>query len=752
MPTAIYFNGRRINRPQAVSKIDASALAGVSPAAVGIVALVGTAEGGKPLDASDTQDLTRPEKALERFRSGNLRAACQFCFQPSADEDVPGGAQRIVPVKVNPAVQAAATLPDSVPADSIVFTSADYGLFTNQINLEVAAGTTAGKKITVVFEDDSEVFDNVGGDAVFTLGYVPGSEGYGTALATLNATQLDIVATKAKTGLVAERTADIAAPGTLIYASDNAGDTTQTVTVYGLNGTTPVQETKTLNGTTNVAGTQTFSKVLGCKKSAATLGTVTVTSTVPTTLFSMTAGVLTRGIALLTNCPATGALTTVALDTTAAVDVCIFGKGASGSAQGERWNFTGTASQAGVSTWSQLEVIALGDVAGARTLTVTAHAATVLHANYPTVQKAVDRLNALDGFTAAASVSNATSYRMSTLDYVSSVNIFNLTPSFKGDLQAILDAINNGSGIVTAARAAGATSAPANTTAPVFLAGGSEGTTTITQWQQAFAELKKRRVNIIVPLTEDPAVHALLLSHLVDRAGKLRSEANGYVGIGTAGGAGETKTNIKAQIRALQSRHISAVSQEIQKFDPDTGEATYYAPWMTAVVAAGMQAGSAIGEPLTYKVPICTDIRQDSSWSTVDDDEEMIDAALMFLEKVDGVGIRWVRSLTTHLADDNVVFSEMSANESLNTAVYRFRQALEKRVGKRGLAGSAGAIKGIASDEAGRLVDDEILVAFRNITVEQIGDVFPVSVEFAPVLPINFIPITVHLTITRASA
>lgn len=751
MPTAIYFNGRRINRPQAVSKIDASALAGVSPAAVGIVALVGTAEGGKPLDASDTQDLTRPEKALERFRSGNLRAACQFCFQPSADEDVPGGAQRIIPVKVNPAVRAAATLPDAVAADSVVFTSADYGLFTNQINLEVATGTTKGKKITVVFEDSSEVFDNVGGDAVFTLGYVPGTEGYGTALATLNATQLDVVATKAKTGLNAERTADISAPGTVIYASTNASDTTQTVTVYGLSGILPVQETKTLNGTTNVAGTQSFSKILGCKKSAATLGTVTVKESA-TTLLSMTAGVLTRGIALLTNCPAAGALTTVAIDTLAAVDVAIFGKSATGAAQGERWNFTSVLSQAGVATWSQLEVIALGDPVVGRTVTVTAHAATLLHSTYSTVQKAEDRLNALDGFTAAASVTNPTSYLMTALDYVTSVNIFNLTPSFKGDLKAVLDAINNGSGIVTAARATGATSVPTNTTAPVFLAGGIEGVVTITQWQQAFAELKKRRVNIIVPLTNDPAVHALLLSHLVDRAGKLRSEANGYIGIGTAGGAGETKTNIKSQILALQSRHISAISQEIQKFDPDTGEATYYAPWMTAVVAAGMQAGSAIGEPLTYKVPICTDIRQDSSWSTVDDDEEMIDSALMFLEKVDGVGIRWVRSLTTHLADDNVVFSEMSANEALNTAVYRFRAALEKRIGKRGLSGSTGALKGIASDEAGRLVDDEILVAFRNITIEQIGDVYPVSVEFAPVLPINFIPITVHLTITRASA
>lgn len=753
MASAIFFNGRRINRPQAVSKIDATALAGISPAAVGIVALIGTAEGGKPLDASSDFDLTTPQKAMDRYLSGNLRTACQFCFQPSADDAVPGGAQRIVPIKVNPATQAAATLPDSVPADSIVFTSKDYGLFTNQVSLEVATGTNQGKKVTVVFEDESEVYDDVGGSAIFTLGYVPGTEGYDTALATLNATQLDIVATKAETGLVAERTADIAAPGTLTYASSDAGDTTQTVTVYGLNGTTPVQETRTLNGTTTVPGTQTFSKVLGSKKSAATLGTVTIASTVPTTLITMTAGQLTRGIALLTNTPISGAITTVAIDTAAAVDFAVFGKSATGAAQGARYDMNvGVSQGGGAATWSQLEVLALGDVAGTRTITITVKAASLLHSSYSTVQKAADRLNALDGFTAAIAVSNPTTYKMVDLDYVSSVNIRNLTPGFFGNLKAILDAINNGSAFVSAARATGATSAPANTSAPVFLSGGSEGTTTITQWQQAFTALKARRVNTIVPLTNDPAVHSLLLSHLVERAGKLRSEANGYVGIGTSGGAGETKANIKSQIQALASRHLSALSQEINRFDPDTGEATFYPPWMFAAIAAGMQSGTVVGEPLTHKTMIANDIRQDSSWTVVDDDEEMIDAGLMFAEKVDGTGIRFVRSITTHLADDNVVFGEMSANASLNTAVFRLRQVLEEKVGRRGLASSVGAIKGLANAELSAQVDDEIIVAFRSVTVEQIGDVFPVSVEIAPVLPINFIPVTVHVVTLRAVA
>jgi len=755
MASSIFFGGRRINVPQAVSIIDASELAGVSQSAVGIVALLGTAEGGKPLSVDSTySDYTRPGKMMATYRSGDLRVAGQFCFEPSLDDAVPGGAQRIVAVKVNPAVQASLTLPDGAAADSVDITARDWGLFTNQINVTVAAGTVQGKKITVIFETETEVFDDVGGDTILDLLYTPGTEGYGTALATKTASLLSVAATKAETGLVAERTADIAAPGTLEYLSSDAGDTTQTVTVYGLSGTTPVSETVTLNGTTVVAGTQSFSKVLGVVKSAATLGTVTVRSTFPTTLFSLTAGVLTRGVVLLTNMPAASVLT-VSIDTNAAVDVAVWGRSATGAAIANRFDMTNGASVpvVGATVFGGLDVLALGDVAGARTVTVSVTAISASLSLYNTVQKLVDYLNSRDGITATASVSNPTTYDPADLDAVTGQTIMGAAYDFLGDLQAFVDALNAGSAYVSVEVASSATAAPANTSGAIFLTGGTEGTVTADEWLQAFDLLRARRVNTIVPLTRDPAIHALLALHLVWRAGRGRSEANGYVGIGTAGGAGETKTNIKSQIRTLATRHISAISEECKRSNPDTLTEEWFPPYIYAAIAAGMQAGSPIGEPLTHKRPFVSDTRRDSSWTVQDDDEEMIDAGLMFSEMVDRVGVRWVRSITTHLADDNKVFCEMSANESANTAVFEFRRALEQRVGHRGLAGSAASIKGLAADVLNQLTGPEgVAVAWRNLSVEQIGDVFPVSVEIAPTLPINWIPITVHLVAIRQAA
>ncbi|MCH9837361.1 hypothetical protein K0U83_16985 [bacterium] len=757
MATAIYFNGRRINIPQAATKIDASALASVSPSAVGIVALVGTAEGGKPLTVDETfSDHSNPASVIDTYRSGDLRTAGQLAFNPSADDAVPGGAQKVVAVKVNPATQSTATLPDAAGVDSVDLTSSDYGQFTEQINISVAAGTTAGKKLSIVFEDTTEVIDNVGGTSIFTALYTPGAAGYSACTGEISSTAFTAAAVKGPdAGLTTQRSADIPAPGVFNVASSNAGDTTQAVTLFGLNAANlAISETVLLNGTTAVQGTTSFYKVLGASLSAAAAGTVTISDfPVTTTLFALAPATVIRGLLLTTNTPVEG-VCTVAIDVDTAVDVVVRGLSSAGADIAERFDMTAGATTPVVGTvqFSKITQIELGDVAAARSIVINCNAARTLHSVFPTVQKVVDRLNSADGFTAAATVSNPTTFLMTDADYAPSLTLIGSAAGFFADLFAVVTAINGSSNLMTAARNASGVAVPANTVGPVFLSGGVEGTPTITEWTAAINLLKKRRVNIIVPLSRDPAVHSVLLSHLVYRAGAGRSEANGYVGIGTAGGAGETLANIKTQIQALSTRHISAISQEFQRNDFDTGLATFYPPYMLAAEAAGMQAGSAIGEPLTRKRPIALDLRNDASWSVEDDASELIDAGAMIAEKVDGLGIRWVRSITTHLADDNVVFTEMSANEAANFCVFELRNALETKVGQRGLAGSAAALKGLANAVLSRLVDDEIIVAYRSLQVDQVGDVFPVSVEVAPVLPINFIPITVHLVAVKIAA
>jgi hypothetical protein len=754
MATAIFFGGRRINIPGAYSEIDASALASLAPGAVGIVALIGTAEGGKPLTIeSEFSDATTPERAQRRYRSGDLRVASDMAFSPSTDPAVPGGAQRLVNVKVNPATQSAATLPDDNAADSADLLAKDWGQFTEQYNIEVEAGTLSGKLYTVVFEDTEESFDNVGASAVFDVSYAPGANGYDTINALVDATQFLSQATKADTGLLGDLTAQMAASDTLEVLSSAAGDTTQTLTVYGLDASdAPIKVSFALDGTTIVPNAQIFKKVTGAVLDAAAVGTVTLQRTTgPTTVLTLAPASTVAGLEITTNTPAAG-VATVAIDVDTAVDVVVRGLGVSGAEVAERFDMTAGATTpvVGTTVFSAITQVELGDVAGARTVTVSIDAALTAHSTFKTTAQVADKLNSLAGFTANSV--RRSSFLMTDCDYRPAATILSATVNIFADLFDFISVLNTSSQFIGATRATGASLPPANTAAPVYLTGGVEGTPTITQWQEAFTLLKKRRVNTIVPLTEDAAIHALLASHLVERAGKLRSEANGYVGLGTVAGAGDTKSNIITRIQNLSTRHISAIAEEPQRFDIDTGEPTFYPPHFYGAIQAGMQAGSPVGEPLTHKKPSVTDRRNDSSWDVSEDQEELVDAGLWMTERVDGVGIRNIRSITTHLADDNVVFTEMSANESANISIFELRRQLELFIGKRGLGGTVATIKGKVFDELERQIVDEIIVAFRSVTVEQIGDTFPVSAEIAPVLPINFIPITVHLVAVRTAA
>lgn len=87
---------------------------------------------------------------------------------------------------------------------------------------------------------------------------------------------------------------DISPTGTVEAASDNAGDTTQTITFYGRTADgTLTSEAETLNGTSYVATATSFERILKITLSGATTGDVTVRESGPgDTLVTMEAGLL----------------------------------------------------------------------------------------------------------------------------------------------------------------------------------------------------------------------------------------------------------------------------------------------------------------------------------------------------------------------------------------------------------------------------------------------------------------------------
>lgn len=305
---------------------------------------------------------------------------------------------------------------------------------------------------------------------------------------------------------------------------------------------------------------------------------------------------------------------------------------------------------------------------------------------------------------------------------------------------------------------AGVGSTPSDDASPVFLQGGSEGIATFADYQVALNLLKRIRVNSVVPLTGDPAVHAAVRAHCDFMAGVGRSERDMFVGFSALDDDGAptneipTKTEAKSQIVDLNTRHARGFAQQITRFDT-FGNRIDFLPWFQACVAAGMQAGAPfVGTSLTFKYGNVLDVAQDTSWNPVDDAEELIQSGLCFMERVDGRGQRFVRNVTTWLKSNNLAFIEGSVNQAVNFASYEFRTGMEIAVGQPGFAGTLTAAKTTALAKLDGLVARRAITNYRGLQFDLSADVLDVTAEIAPIIPINFVKTTLHLVTTRLAA
>lgn len=765
-PTSIFFNGKLISVPGSYSEVDASGLEQVGLGAAGIVAVLGTAVGGRPAstisELADFINITKPEQARQIFRSGDLREVADMLFAPAKDPNILGGAVKVIAMKVNPATQSAATLPNT-SGDALSVTTLDYGAFTAQVNIAVATGTTKGKKITLIFEDVTEAGDNIGGDDMFTLKYT--NPGNGWAAMTAQVQAGGNIQANGSRGSLSGKDGDITDSGTdttVTVVSGSAGDVGQTITVFGLTAAGAAQaETLTLNGTTAVVGTKVFktASVWGARITGTTAGTVTLSETGAATILTIAAGADGSKGLYKGQCMYAAGVATLVADGATTKKVVLAGLSATGAAQYEVLTLAGTTPVVGTAVWSEITSIVTGDVEAARALTISGIAARALQSVQSTLQKVADYFNAryiatVGGFVCVL-LTGLTSFDPVNLDVqTGAVSILDpANPGFHADLWACVNWINENSQLVEAAAASGAVGgAPSNTAAPVFLSGGSEGTTLSSHWQGALNLLKKAYCNSVVVLTGDPAIHAMAEAHAAYMCGIGRMERDVFVGVMNTGLTNvPTKTEYKAAVVNLNSRHVRAVGQAIERYNT-AGERQEFLPPFAAAVLAGMQAGGPVGQSLTHKYANILSLRQDSSWNPTDDSEEMIQGGCCILENVEGIGRRVVRNNTTYLVDSNIAYCEGSVNQAVNTAVYNFRTTMEYAVGRQGFSGTINAAKGLAIGNLGLQVDAGILVAYRSLDIDLVVDVLDVSVEMAPVIPINFVKNTIHLVTIRQSA
>jgi hypothetical protein len=147
-----------------------------------------------------------------------------YLVRPSFDANI-RGAYRIYVVRLGQPTASTFTLLDGASAPVLRLDSADTGTYTNKLSVEVASGTTVGKRVTLRFRQESTVLDNLRN--AFHLAYT----GNGSA-ATVTVTRSADRATRLQTTLTGATDGSIALD---LDLTQDAFATTQQLVTY-LNG------------------------------------------------------------------------------------------------------------------------------------------------------------------------------------------------------------------------------------------------------------------------------------------------------------------------------------------------------------------------------------------------------------------------------------------------------------------------------------------------------------------------------------
>lgn len=535
----------------------------------------------------------------------------------------------------------------------------------------------------------------------------------------------------------------------LNVVSSNAADSA-TVTIVGFNQAgDAVTETLTLNGTTQVNGTKLFHDILSISTGTITAGATVTVKEGATTLKALTAGVsaetlesgLTHevGLYLWSGIPVDGIVNLAC--TAQPGEYVVRGRNALGSQTAERVNLGAGANANTTTSWSEITQVEVGGQLNTGSLKVSGEMINV--ANTETLANAEAALNNTGVFT-------ATSFNDARLvgdfDTVTASNIKAVTVNLTTGLADFVEAINDNSALCTAEKHSGGSGLPA-VGGPFSFAGAVSGVTQTSHYSAALTALKAEDCNIIVPLSTSDAVHLLVRDHCKAAADTFFNERNAYVGLDS----GKTLSQLYTATQNINSQYVSATAQSIDLFDED-GVRRTYSPVALACIAAGMQASSEIGTPLTYKYLNALSVTS-SVFDPAADGEALLQRGLFICRRYEGLGTRWVRSITTYQKKSNRIYTEMSANESTSACLRDLREALEPQlIGQPTSIVSADVVRALVDSRLTIQQNNAIIASFSDITVSISGDIVTVSFQLAPSEPTNFVLLTAHIQTVSTAA
>jgi len=309
------------------------------------------------------------------------------------------------------------------------------------------------------------------------------------------------------------------------------------------------------------------------------------------------------------------------------------------------------------------------------------------------------------------------------------------------------------------------------------LAGGTIGLLNSTSYTGVLAEIYEDiDLDLIVPIVEDylgvtivsaaDAIFSATLTHCKTMSTTGSEERVGLIGYqfdgvnlpptttATADGDADTLTSsLISKATAINSPYMVVCAPRLKTFDTK-GELKFFNGTYTAAYIAGLIASLPVGEPITNKD--ITGIQALSTYFKNRQILQLIDNGVCTIERV-GAALKVVQGVTSWISDDNFNRKEISVRLVTNYVAKNCRENLKQFIGRKNSLQMLQIIKGSLVQVLRELENNEIIVgtttypAYRNLTLTADGDVVRVSFECSPVLPINYILITIHATVFKAT-
>ncbi len=707
------FNGATIIKPGAYTRTVVQNLTGFPLSATGTIGIIGEANGGEP-QVIDILTREAIQDAKTRYKQGNIADALGLLASPSNDPRIANGASTIIVYKTNAGTQSTVTIVNPVPANIITLTSKNWGVDENNINYAVSEGT--------VVDADAEIEGTVAGD--YSL-----SGTNEDLILDINGTthtfDNTLSGTVTSANLIVEMNDDTKwSPGNApVTAAANTVGTGIKITI----DTAEISDSELDYGYISVDAASTIDLIVGI--------TGEVRGNKGSRIFTIVKGTLSEVSSEI------GGVDQLEIEYTGAADSCVISIQDAG---GERKLTTTTASSNIPS--DDLDIL-LENTVGANQLTI---------------QELADQINAHVSYTATAVAPNP-DRAANELDYYLDVEIPDVPLGFKADIFDTKFELDTFGTLVNVTIISNAIRAYIINSTPAFLTGGVNGVSANSDFTTGLAAFEDERINTVIPLISADAgsltvdsINAAVRTHVISMNSTIgRSERNAYCSLN------DTKSALRTAARTLNSQYVSMSGQQVRVVDAQSN-LSWLDPWAFNCICAGMQAGSEVGEPITFKVINVNNIRvEDGSWTPKQDFATLIEDGVLIGEPLDAGGFRVVLGNTSYVTDANFVFNRISVVEAVGYISYDLRLNLESVfTGTKARTGTAETIANFIKARMSIYLKADITVGddlnsglgYKDLSVTLTGNTATITMSVTPVQGIDFLLPTIYLADIQQSA